>query len=94
MDKKRYIKHTLGERVLWEQLGEESAELTQAALKYIRAAGLNNNPTPITQDEALANVKEELQDVLCVCELLGLIDNVEMNEKKLERWVNRIGDMK
>lgn len=85
-----YISQTLGDRTLWEQLAEESSELTKAALKVIRATGMSNNPTPVDAGKALADVSEELQDVLNVCSILGLIDNVEVDEEKLKRWVRRI----
>lgn len=84
-----YIKLNLDDRTLWEQLAEEGSELTQAALKFIRASGYSNNPTPINDTVAYYNVIEELRDVLCVCELLGL-KNIEPNNEKLERWVKRI----
>lgn len=85
-----YISQTLDKRTLWEQLAEESSELTKAALKYIRAAGYSNNPTPITEMQAMENVKKELRDTLHVCSILGLVSNVDVDEKKLERWVRRI----
>ena len=90
MDYKNYIKTVLDERTLWEQLSEEGSELAKAALKVIRAMGYSNNSTPISRKEAMDNVKEELRDVLHVCSILGLIDNVEVDEEKLERWVKRI----
>lgn len=89
-----YIKANLDDRTLWEQLAEESSELTKAALKIIRASKLSNNPTPISETNAYTDVKEELQDVLCVCELLSLIKGVDMNQAKLERWVLRIAEQK
>lgn len=85
-----YIQQTLDDRTLWEQLAEEGTELSKAALKFIRAAGYSNNPTPISAAQAFADVKEELQDVLHVCSILGLIDNVEVDKEKLKRWVRRI----
>lgn len=85
-----YIRTALDDRALWEQLAEEGTELSKAALKFIRAAGYSNNPTPISKRQAIADVKEELQDVLHICSVLGLISDVEVDEKKLERWVKRI----
>lgn len=76
-----YIQQTLDNRTLWEQLAEEGTELSKAALKFIRAAGYSNNPTPISVAQAFADVKEELQDVLHVCSILGLIDNNMANNK-------------
>lgn len=85
-----YIRTTLDDRALWEQLAEEGTELSKAALKFIRAAGYSNNPTPISKRQAIADVREELHDVLHICSVLGLISDVEVDKKKLERWVRRI----
>lgn len=85
-----YISQTLDKRTLWEQLAEKSSELAKAALKYIRAAGYSNNPTPISERQAMENVEEELRDTLHVCSILRLVSNVDVNEQKLKRWVRRI----
>ena len=61
-------------RDLLEQLAEESAELSQAALKLIRASGMSQNPTPISKNEALDSLKEEANDVLIVLKVLGFVD--------------------
>ena len=78
-------------RDLLEQLAEESAELSQAALKLIRASGMSQNPTPISKDEALASLKEEANDVLMVLEILGFVDQRAVRDwRKLVRWAERI----
>ena len=78
-------------RDLLEQLAEESAELSQAALKLIRASGMSQNPTPISEDEALASLKEEANDVLIVLEILGFCDQRAVRDwHKLVRWAKRI----
>ena len=84
-----YILSVLSERELLEQLTEEAAEMQQAAMKLIRAAGMSNNPTPVTAGQARTNLQEEFSDVLAVAELLELIDC--QNEKKLKRWAERLG---
>lgn len=84
-----YILSVLSERELLEQLAEEAAELSQAALKCIRAEGLSNNTTPITAGQARTNLQEEFSDVLAVAELLELVDC--QDAKKLQRWAERIG---
>lgn len=68
-----YILSVLNDHELLEQLAEEAAELSQAALKLIRASGYSNNPTPVTEQEAEANLEEELHDVLAVASLLAFI---------------------
>ena len=84
-----YILSVLTERELLEQLTEEAAELSQAALKLIRAEKLSNNTTPITAGQARTNLQEEFSNVLVVAELLELIDC--RNNKKLQRWAERLG---
>lgn len=44
------------------QLAEEASELSQAALK-LRRAITGTNPTPVSEDEALHNLCEEIADV-------------------------------
>ena len=78
-------------RDLLEQLAEESAELSQAALKLIRASRMSQNPTPISKDEALASLKEEANDVLIILVILGLADQRAVHDwRKLVRWAERI----
>ena len=64
-------------RDLLEQLAEESAALSQAALKLIRSRGISQRPTPISEDEALASLKKEALDVLIVLLFLGLKEEKE-----------------
>ena len=81
----------LPDRDLLEQLAEESAELSQAALKLIRAHGMSQNPTPISEDKALASLKEEANDVLILLVILGLADQSAVHDwRKLVRWAERI----
>lgn len=81
----------LPDRDLLEQLAEESAELSQAALKLIRAHGMSQNPTPISEDKALDSLKEEATDVLIILVILGLADQSAVHDwRKLVRWAERI----
>lgn len=41
----------------------EAAELSQAALKLIRAKSLSGNPTPISEEEAEAKVLVEIKPI-------------------------------
>lgn len=85
----------LPDRDLLEQLAEESAELSQAALKLIRAHGMSQNPTPISDDKALASLKEEANDVLIILVILGLADQSAVHDwRKLVRWAERIQEIK
>lgn len=93
----RYIRNRLTPRDILEALAEESAELSQAALKTIRAfrVGWCNNVTPVTPREALDNLAEEIADVELVVEVvsryyafnkpLGVI-----MDAKRTRWVERL----
>lgn len=79
------------------QLAEESAELAQAALKLQRIV-MGKNPTPVTMEEAKANLLEEATDVtLCLGEL-NLVSiptfNMDTYNAKLERWYKRIEEAK
>lgn len=81
----------LPDRDLLEQLAEESAELSQAALKLIRAHGMSQNPTPISEDKALASLKQEANDVLIILVILGLADQSAVHDwRKLVRWAERL----
>ena len=88
MTEKEYILHELDVRTLLEQLAEESAELSQAALKYIRAHGLSKNYTPKIEKEAELDLQEEFTDVCCVANMLGLV--ASKNKRKIKRWVCRL----
>jgi NTP pyrophosphatase (non-canonical NTP hydrolase) len=91
-----YVMNHLDARTKLEQLAEEAAELSQAALKLIRAKGLSNNVTPIDEKEALANVREEIIDVLACIKVydyeLNGVDVVEAmeNSPKWLRWAERL----
>lgn len=89
----RVIKNLIGEAALLEQLAEESAELAKAALKQARILR-GNNPTPVTLEEAAANVQEEFTDVChCAYELMIERDFAQMSRKQ-ERWIGRIQEGK
>jgi len=93
---KLYVKEKLSEREILEQLAEEASELSQAALKCIRACGLSDNPTPVGQAEAMAKLDEEFTDVLMNMWLLLPLDyKVAINAmpecEKWQRWAERLG---
>ena len=87
------IKQHIPQDELLAQLAEEAAEISQAALKLRRAlTGLN--PTPVTAEEARANLVEEIADILNVSDLLLEIDDVDeiydIVQRKRERWLKRL----
>lgn len=96
-DMNRLIVQKLGARERLEVLAEEAAELSQAALKMIRAYKMGGavNPTPITSNEALENLFEEMADVELAAETLGLYymnrGKIEkIKEEKRKRWAERL----
>ena len=85
------IQSKLCHRDLYEMLAEEAAELSQAALKVIRAEGMSGSVTPITAEEAHANLNEEVVDVLVVLAALNVeIFNAKLAEEKVQRWADRL----
>jgi hypothetical protein len=83
------IEKLIGRPALLDQLAEEASELAQAALKLSRILR-GENPTPVTELYANANLKEEFTDVVqCACEL-GLLPDEDQMKYKNERWHNRI----
>lgn len=83
---------TTREQVL-RQLAEESSEVTQAALKLIRVI---EGTTPVTYQEAIENLAEELGDVQnCVLVLEKSFGGLSalseaIGEKKMKRWCERL----
>ena len=91
-DKLDAIKKKIGKEEILAGLAEETAELSQAALKYRRA--LNGvNPTPIDILTADEHLQEEMADALLNAVLAG-VDTCAVAEilyKKINRWCDRLG---
>ena len=81
----------LGSPECLEQLAEEGAELTKAALKLARVIR-GNNPTPVTFEEAYRNLIEEITDVAITCDVLYLNKDQDMYDSKIKRWKQRLAD--
>lgn len=79
----------IGDAAMYEQLAEESAELAKAALKKARILR-GENPTPITTEEADANVQEEFSDVITCAEELDLKEDRDVMKMKKLRFIERI----
>lgn len=94
-DYRDFILEKLDERTLLEQLAEEASELSQAALKLIRAKELSNNVTPRTEQEVAQNLVEEMLDCNLVMSLLCRKDSslsIGMPKiNKHKRWAERLG---
>ena len=84
--------------VALEQTAEECIELAKASLKASRALR-GENPTPVTFDDAMEAVEEELADVLVTTDVLRakmyskIDEDAYLNPVKKEktvRWLNRL----
>ena len=94
------ISEKYGKEYMLRQLAEECSELSQAALKYIRAV---RNETPMRIDEAIEHLTEEIADVRLMIDAVSAtvlsvrdVDDVQgIKERKLDRWKTRMidGDM-
>lgn len=90
VDDKRYVLEHIDRRTLLEQLAEEASELSQAALKLIRAEKLSNNPTPANVSIASEQLNEELADVLIAADAVGVPILESCDNSKWRRWAARI----
>lgn len=83
----------IGEAAALEQLAEEAAELSHAALKLARIVR-RENPTPVTYNNAKAALVEEIGDVrLCLLTLeekYGLFKTKHNEYEKKNRWFLRL----
>lgn len=85
----------IGKPALLELTAEECVELAHACLKLARVIR-QENPTPVTSDEAIANVEEEIADVdICIDELIksqiiNIKNLLDVKRFKMERLDNRI----
>ena len=83
------IEQLIGKPALLDQLAEEASELTKAALKLSRILR-GENPTPVTEQEAINDLIEEYSDVIqCARELKLRQDEDQIRHKDI-RWNNRI----
>ena len=93
IDMLNYIKSHVSKKELLAQLAEEATELAKAALKYRRTLD-DENPTPMSTNEAFRNLIEEIDDIGLCLETLALMWRVKSNslqrEQKLNRWVERL----
>lgn len=96
MDDINYIANNISELAVLMALAEEASELSKAAMKYARAKGLLDNPTPISVEQAEADLIEEYNDLLiCVGVLnkmpsLTICVDVDLRKRKCRRWAERI----
>lgn len=80
------------------QLAEEASELSMAAMKVMRAAYLEDNPTPVTKEAAIQNLEEEIGDVLVAIDAILANTDLQVSNQqilktyndKFLRWLHRI----
>lgn len=85
-----YVLKNTDRRTLLEQLAEEAAELSQAALKLIRAEGLSSNPTNRNTLIAQEQLNDEVADVLMMVDALKIPVLESYANDKWQRWADRI----
>lgn len=90
IDDKRYVLEHIDRRTLLEQLAEEAAELSQAALKLIRAEGLSSNPTNRNTLIAQEQLNDDVTDVLMMVDALKIPVLESYANYKWQRWADRI----
>lgn len=77
------------------QMAEEASELAQAALKLRRVYD-RTNPTPVSKEDALKHLYEEIADVWLTLKALGLdtepfiADYQGRMAEKVCRWAKRL----
>lgn len=77
-----------------EQLAEEAAELSQAALKVARIIR-GENPTPLPYAQALDHLQEEVGDVRNCLKILedafpATMNTEAIQQTKMNRWLDRL----
>ena len=85
-----YIRAKLGDAELLAQIAEECNELAHASLKLRRVLD-GANPTPVTEEEAVAAFSEEYLDlILCLHAFLESDEAPDELAAKLRRWCERL----
>ena len=88
-DKLNFIDEHITAASQYEMLAEEATELAHASLKMARLIR-NENPTPVSFEEAFGNVQEEWNDLYLVQKVLSLTTDYVAINRKLDRWVERL----
>ena len=86
------IIEVIGTAAMLEQLAEECAELSHAALKSARILR-KENPTPAAYKDTMKNVEEEFTDVYQCASELRLRPDIKQIKEKNERFLQRIEEM-
>lgn len=86
------IIEVIGTAAMLEQLAEECAELSHAALKSARILR-KENPTLAAYKDTMKNVEEEFTDVYQCASELRLRPDIKQIKEKNERFLQRIEEM-
>ena len=86
-----YMRDKIGDAAMYEQMAEEASELCKAALKMARILR-GENPTPVTEVQALGDLREEYTDVLLCADEFGLMWDEDIAKAKQERFKQRWED--
>lgn len=88
-----YVHSKLDRKLLIMQLAEESAELSQACLKYLRALDGTNLCAEQDQEVYMGSIVEEYSDVANVAEVAWIHVDYELIANKAERWADRLKEL-
>lgn len=91
-----FVASNLSEASQWGQLVEELSEATAVAAKIERIVR-KENPTPVSFEEALIHLNEELGDIFNCLDTLNLKpcgNYFDTRESKMRRWAIRIKEDK
>lgn len=90
-DKLEQVRKSVPKPALLEAIAEEATEVAQAALKASRVIR-GENPTPVTWEEAVANLNEEITDLELCIDALDCPTDWNVYRRKLDRWIKRLED--
>lgn len=90
---REYVRNNLDFYDILDQLAEEAAELSQAALKLKRVMK-GTNPTAVSLVDANKNLIEEYSDVCNAANVIGISVDHDICKAKMQRWADRINEKK
>lgn len=82
------MREKIGDPAAFEMLAEESTELAHAALKVARILR-GENPTPVTFDQGMKSLTEEVSDVILCLRDLDIEADMEIMNEKINRFYRR-----
>lgn len=82
------MREKIGDPAAFEMLAEECTELAHASLKIARILR-GENPTPVTFDQGMKNMIEEVSDVILCLRDLDIEADMEIMNEKINRFYRR-----